>query len=402
MASLDMTSFDAALKQYYTDQRVENMVYQDNALLAIIPKMERFYGKVLPIVIQYGTTQGGSADFTTAKANKVASKYKDFLLTRVKDYQLASIDNETLEASQEDAGSFLDAATSEIDSAIHSATRSLAIAMYRTASGSIGQISAGQNVALSVITLADPESVTNFEVGMTLSADSADGGGTVGVTSRAVTAIDRDAGTVTVASALNSGTAWAASDYLFRAGDYDEKMSGLLDWIPSTAPTSTPFFGVDRSSDVSRLGGIRFDGSALPIEEALIKAANRAAREGAKPDYCFLSFSKFSDLVNALGSKVSIVELKVNPTIGFQAVMIQGPRGLIKVVPDQNCPNDRAFMLEMKTWKLYSLKKPVRILDQDGMKWLRESDSDGVEVRVGGYYQLGCQAPGKNVNIKLA
>lgn len=51
---LDMTSFQSALKQYYTNDRVENMTYQDNPLLALIPKMESFGGKNLPIPIIYG------------------------------------------------------------------------------------------------------------------------------------------------------------------------------------------------------------------------------------------------------------------------------------------------------------------------------------------------------------
>ncbi len=35
---LDLTSFQAALKQHYTSDRVENMVYADNPLLAMLPK----------------------------------------------------------------------------------------------------------------------------------------------------------------------------------------------------------------------------------------------------------------------------------------------------------------------------------------------------------------------------
>lgn len=42
---LDMTSFDAALKAHYTDDMVMNLVFKDNPLLALIPKMENF-GKV--------------------------------------------------------------------------------------------------------------------------------------------------------------------------------------------------------------------------------------------------------------------------------------------------------------------------------------------------------------------
>ena len=45
--SLDMTSFASALKQHYTSDRVENMVYADNPLLALMPKYEQFGGKNL-------------------------------------------------------------------------------------------------------------------------------------------------------------------------------------------------------------------------------------------------------------------------------------------------------------------------------------------------------------------
>lgn len=37
---LDLVSFAAALKQHYTSDRVENLVYPDNPLLALMPKME--------------------------------------------------------------------------------------------------------------------------------------------------------------------------------------------------------------------------------------------------------------------------------------------------------------------------------------------------------------------------
>ena len=401
--ALDLTSFASALKVHYTSDRVENMVYQDNPLLALMSKYEQFGGKNLPIPIIYGNPQGRSASFSNAQSNKSSSQLKDFVLTRAKDYSLASIDNETLEASKGNANAFLEAATVEIDGAIHSAARSLAISMYRKGSGSIGQLSATSGVT-TTITLADVESVTNFEKGMTLVLSTADGGGSVKAGTTVVTGIDRDLGTVTVATSMASFTpAGAVSDFVFVQGDYDAKIKGLQAWLPDTAPTSGDnFFSVDRSSDVTRLAGIRFDGSAMPIEEALISAASRVAREGGKPTHCFMSYSKYADLEKALGSKIQYIDMKVNAEIMFRGIQINGPRGPIKVVPDQNCPNDRAFMLEMDVWKLYSLGKAPKILDTDGLKMLRDSNADSVEVRIGYYGQVGCRAPGRNANIRLS
>jgi len=400
--ALDLTSFAAALKQHYTSDRVENMVYEDNPFLAMVPKFEGFGGKNLPIPIIHGNPQGRSANFATAQANKTNSRLKDFVLTRDRDYSLASIDNETMEASKGNANAFLEAATVEIDGAIQSATRSLAIALYGTGSGSLGQVTTGSTSTSFFLKVT--EDVTNFEVDQELQFSTANGGGAVKSGTITVTGVDRDSGEVTTdaATAIDGGTGTGTDDFIFQEGDYDAKIKGLRAWLPDTAPSATPFFGVDRTADVTRLGGIRFDGSSSPIEEALIDAASRVAREGGRPDHCFMSYTKWSDLEKALGSKVQYVDTKVNAEIGFRGILINGPRGPIRVIPDQNCPNDRAFMLQMNTWKLYSLGKAPKILDSDGMKFLRDSNADSVEVRVGYYAQLGSRAPGWNANIQLS
>jgi hypothetical protein len=394
-----MTTFAAALKQHYTNERIENMVYKDNPFLAMVAKYEDFGGENLKLPIKYGIPQGRSATFSDAQANKTNTQLKAFLLTRQADYSLASIANETIEASKGNANAFMEAATVEIDGAIESATRSLAIACFGDGSGAIGQVLATTS-SVATFTLKQIDDVTNFEVGMQLKLNATKTGSS-GTLSTAVTVdgINRDTGVIT----LSASASLTADHFIYQEGDYDAKIKGLNAWVPSSAPGSTDsFFGVNRSSDATRLGGIRFDGSSLPIEEALIGGASRVAREGGKPDVCFMNYSNFADLEKALGSKVSYVDVKASPEIGFRGILVHGPRGPIKVIPDQNCPKDVAFMLQMDVWKLYSLGKAPKILDSDGLKFLRDSAADSVEVRVGYYAQLGCRGPGYNVRIALA
>ena len=387
-----MTTFAAALKQHYTDQKIENMVYKDNPFLAMISKYEDFGGENLKLPVKYGIPMGRSATFADAQNNKTASQLKAFLLTRNSDYAIASIKNETIEASKGNANAFIEAATFEIDGAIEAATRSLAISLYGDGSGQLGVVGSidttGTNDAITLATIQD---ITNFEVGMELNFGTA-------TTNRELLLINRDTGVMEV----DTSSGATATEAIYVDGDKDLMLTGLGGWLPATAPTSTDsFFGVDRSADTSRLGGIRFDGSSLPLEEALIGAAARVARGGGKPDVCFVNYSNFADLEKALGSKVSYVDVKVNPEIGFRGILIHGPRGPIKVVPDQNCPNGVAYMLQMDVWKLYSLGKAPKILDSDGLKFLRESAADAVEARIGYYAQVGCRAPGYNVRIGL-
>lgn len=400
--SLDMTSFQPALKQLYPEKRIENMVYKDHPFFALVKKNTEFYGELAKIPVKYGTPQGSGSTFATAQSNKTSSSLKAFLITRSKEYALASIDNETMLASRNNAGAFIEALSFEIDGAIETASRNIAIGLYGSGSGSRGQVLAGTTG--TSITLKNIDDVVKFEHGMKLVFSTADGGGSVKAGSIAITHVDRDSGVLTVdaASAIASGAGVATNDYIFREGDYDAKVKGLSAWIPNSAPSSAAFFTVDRSVDPTRLAGIRYDGSAMPIEEALISAASRVAREGGAPDHCFMNYSRFADLEKALGSKVTYIDLKANAEVGFRGMVINGPRGLIKVIPDQDCPSDRAFMLSMDTWKLHSLKPAPHILDLDGLKALRENSADAVEIRVGAYLQLACVAPGFNANIKLA
>ena len=388
-----MTTFAAALKQHYTDEKIENMVYKDNPFLAMISKYEDFGGENLKLPVKYGIPMGRSATFADAVSNKTASQLKAFLLTRKADYAIASIANETIEASKGNANAFIEAATFEIDGAIESATRSLAISLYGDGSGSIGVVGALATTTASndTVTLATIQDITNFEVGMQLNFGTA-------TANKKIDSINRDTGVFILDAASGATT----TEAIYVDGDKDNMLTGLGGWLPSTAPASTDsFFGVNRSSDSTRLGGIRFDASSLPLEEGLIGAAARVAREGGKPDVCFVNYSNFADLEKALGSKVSYVDVKVNPEIGFRGILVHGPRGPIKVVPDQNCPNGVAYMLQMDVWKLYSLGKAPKILDSDGLKFLRDSTADAVEVRVGYYAQLGCRGPGYNVRIAL-
>lgn len=413
--ALDMTSFDAALKEYYTDDAVENMVYKENPLLALMPKMEEFYGRNLPVPILFGNPQGRSATFTRAQTRGQLSnsQVEQFTLTRVSDYGIATIQNEVMEASKNDAGAFLEAATTEIDGIINSVTRSLAIAQYKSGFGDVGVIG---SISSATITLATIEDVTNFEVGQELDLSSSLSGATLRAYGSSgngliVTGVNRATGVLTfgfnVTDATNGIPTATAADFIFVRGDRQNsatpsrlKLAGLDAWLPYTTPSSTSFFGVDRTVDPTRLAGQRIDGTAQPIEEALIQGAVSCAREGGNPDYCFLNFTKYSDLEKALGAKVQYVDLKVGE-IGFRGIRINGPKGEIKVVPDQNCPLNRAYLLQMNTWKHYSLGKAVRVIDTDGLKMLRQASADGVEVRYGYYANMGCRAPGWNAVVAL-
>ena len=402
--ALDLVSFSAALKQHYPDWKIENLVYQSNPFMALVPKYEQFGGDVLKMPLVYGNPQNRSATFSTANGQSSTSALKAFLLTRSSDYSIAEISNEVILASEGDANAFLRAATVEIDGALHALGRSIATKLFRSGSGSIGKAATVTGTG-TIITLATVEDVVNFEVGMTLQASTADGGGAVRAGSAVVSAVDRINGIVTLASALITGL--AGNDFIFVAGDYDLAIKGMDAWLPYSdrvTKLGSAFFSVTRSADATRLGGLVYDGTALPIEEALINSLALVGREGGNPDYVFMNFADWSNLVKALGSKVQYVDVKAGAegAVGFTGIMVNGPRGVVKVIPDMNCPKGDAYVVQLNTWQLASLKKAVNLFDTDGLRMLRSSSADSLQIRCFSYAQLGCSAPGFNMHLKLA
>jgi len=161
--------------------------------------------------------------------------------------------------------------TTEIDGVMRSVGDSISRNLYRDGSGAIGRInnSSFSTTALDLVT--DMDSL-NFEVGMVLQVSGTKSGGSVRSGTLTVSAVNRGSSSnqITMSGNLSGWSSVAQNDYIYQSGDYDGALTGLEGWLPATAPTSgDSFFGEDRSDDVSRLAGQRYDGSSGTILEAL-------------------------------------------------------------------------------------------------------------------------------------
>lgn len=418
----------AALKELYTgDDYMKDLVYKKNPFLALCPKDESpsgFAGKYIPVPLVYGTPQGNSNTFANAQTNQTAPSLVSFFVYRVNRYQLVTITNELLEATKDDAGAFVDEAKLNMDTGFRNISNALASDLMAPITNELGQIS---SITTGVIVLVDANTVVNFEVGQTLVSYSVSSLTPTQSTSAAlgyVIAVNRSSGTVTVSAtaggAAGTPTNWSTSfKYLARDGDITFasnglrsasgsrlSVSGLPEWLPTTAPSSgDSFWGVDRSVDVTRLAGVRFDGSSESIEEALVDGAALVAREGGQPDMCFMNFASYAALEKSLGSKVQYVDVKHDEAdIAFAGIRIHAPYGPITVIPDRNCPTQTAYLLSMDNWKIRSLGRVPHILTYglEGLEGLRVGNADALEIRIGYYANLICNAPGWNCVVQLS
>ena len=408
----DLTTSAAILKQLYQNGDVPQELYRNNNFVQWVPKQENFKGKPEIIAVNTETTQGGSANFTSALANLKGGAYSQFQVNRVKDYSIARIDGEAYLAADGDSGSLVNLWKREMDLAMLAGVRQLGIMAFRSGTGSRGRISAGSNVATNQVTLATISDITNFAIGMPVNASAADGGATRNASAVEVIAgIDRVNGTLTSTSVTWATViaAIAASDFLYRNGDAanggtNVTFTGMGGWIPGGTTPGT-LFSLNRNTDPVALAGQLFNASAFPIEEAVIEAIARTGVEGGQPDTIILHPREKATLVKSLETKTRYNKegtaklAQHDAAVGFDVVEFESDYGGISIISDMNCPRNSGWLLQKDTWFLGSIGKAPRIQDFDSLQMIRVSTEDSLEVRIFTYGQFVCRAPRWNTQI---
>lgn len=419
----------AALKELYVDDKdyMKNIVYAKNPWLAMIPKNESsdgFAGKYIPVPLEYGNPQGRSHQFTNAQNQQTASSVISYFVYVVQDYQLVTITNLLMEQTKSNAGAFVDEASRTMDNGFRNISNNMAFELFSGGTASRGVIGATPAVSLVGTTLsfslANSQSVVQFEVGMTLQNSTTDGGAALLVSGAIdavqITSVNRGSGAIVATVVQGDGSTFLAGHYLQVLGDIGIGgsttiagmlgLSGLAAWVPLVDPPSNDnFWGVNRSADPTRLGGLRYNALSQTIEEGLTSALAFGNREGADFDLIILDFLSYSSLVNSLGAKVQYVQLEHDEVqVAFEAIHFHSAYGKIPVVADRSCQPQTAWCLKTDTWKLRTLGKAPHILTygMEGLEGLRVGNADALEIRIAYYGNVICSAPGYNMVVQLS
>lgn len=413
---MNATDYAYALKRYYPQWRMLQMVAEDNPGYAMASK--KTDGSSGPYVfgVKYSTPSRAST-FALAQSNTGSGKGKKFLLTFGDDYGVVRITEKLLAGSKGDAKSLMDAATSQTDDIMLAMNNSLGRQFFGNGSGEIAQISAAAALGTTTLLLANPEDIVHFHEEQQLVFAANDTSALRTTTAIEVTARDEDDGALTLAVTPNSLAAGiAVGDAIFTEGDYVSasdrlQMVGLAGWIPVTKPTAgDSFFGVDRSDDPTRLAGQRFTDATTyagySTTDAIQLIASRLGRNNWKPDTCFMSFERFRLVVQALGAKeeyTRTVPISVQgpsgkmvqcAEVGFSAIKVHGPKGKIEVIPDRNCPEDTIFVGQMKYIECIGIGDcPHWISSADGDRMRTVDNAASQEARIVSWPQMGVRAP---------
>jgi hypothetical protein len=253
----------AALKELYVDDKdyMKNLVYSKNPWLAMVPKNESpdgFAGKYIPVPLEYGNPQGRVHVFANAQNQQTASDVVSYFVYSIQDYQLVTITNLLMEQTKSNAGAFIDEASRTLDNGFRNLSNNMAFEIFAGGTASRGTIStAGISYSAPnlTLTLANPQQVVQFEVGMTLQATATDGGSALQNTPGTIDAIQITSvnrGTGVIVGTVVQGapqSSWGSGDFLQVLGDIGIGgsstiagmlgLSGLSAWVPAVDPPST-------------------------------------------------------------------------------------------------------------------------------------------------------------------
>jgi hypothetical protein len=422
MTAANSTTYSALLREIWPQTDIFDELYTINqSYYGIVSKDTTFHDVIRHIAVGYGYTGGLSAQFSNAKRNKTPSVESKFDITPVIYYSLFSIQRQLLRRAQNKKAAILPALERQVKMALNGWKRRMGIYLWGNGVGNVAQIATapsgttpgGTVLTASQLQVTNVADMKKFQKNVTIGFSADNTGATsqrAAVVPLVVTNLDRDNAILTFnVPVATSCPTFGATDYIYFDGDYGQAVSGNYGWIPTTAPTSTAWFGLDRTLDVQWLAGWRVSGKSLTPKAAAMKAAKVIAEADGEGTHYFLSPNDYLNLQYELEGAGSLRNMKEpSASIGkyqsgvtFNGIEFMGSMGPIKAFFDINVPDGYPMLMDLSTWTFATMGDAPYFDSEDGNEILREVDADAFEGRIVGDIQNYTEAPGRNVVVTL-
>ncbi len=410
-----MATFDALLKEYYTPDVVESLLFPDRPFYGALQKKvdQAMAGDVVPVPIFVNAPQGQGGVFATAQANATPSKSFKWQITPGDYFGVVTISDKVIKASRSNNGAFLQDKQVEMDLKLDQIAESMHQFCWGNGGGSLGQIA---DITGNVLTLTQASDIVNFFLDMKVVASANSGAASTDSLkdsgdASTVTAVNPSTGQLTITVADISGL--AVGDYLFRqsefAGDTTVQiLRGVQAFIPAT-DTLPDLWGVTqatRQTLPADYGGIRISAVELAnkgIEERIrIGLAIAGSRFGARGiNTAYMNNEDYEVLITSLSSRVIREVSETDAKFGYSSVSVETSAGKVKIYPDRRCPKGTFFAFNMDNLWLFSLGEFVSMQNGDGLQMLRQTSTTDYEARWISYPGFACNKPRNLVRIPL-
>ncbi len=409
MSAAGLTAYKL-FRTLWPQKAINEATFTQDPELGLFKKDGSFYEKIRQIAVGTNGAQGIGGTYAGAKGNKAPSGAIEFSISTDPLYALWSLEGDLMRRAKNDKALLVDPIKRESKTSIQNWRQAQCAYIHGNGGGALLRLAASGAVSGQTFTVlaADIKKMRFIQPKMTLQLGSTDGTtGSASAGTVTVATVNRTAGTFTVveASILGAIPTAANSDYVFRATTFGAVLDGFEAWNPASAPGATLFNGVDRTTDVDLLGGLRLTATTLTPRAAAKAAANLVADMWGHPDLYLLHTSDWANLEADLDSAGSLTRTtvaaspigKLNFGVSYQGIQMAGPMGPIDVVASPNAPPGVGRMLTRDTWTLGYMGDLLHSIDENDA----EDSADAKEFRMLGDVAFYCDLPGANCRVQL-
>ena len=402
-ATLD--NVDAILKEFIDGQGREELVTVNAPTMGLFRKNTNFSGRSMPLPFEYAPIAGVSPHFPSAQASKADASEEAWDIVTDDMFALWSIEHKAMYMTRSDKGAFIELVSARAKSAMLAFKKVTAHAAYGNGGGMLAEIEA--NDGAGVLTLIPNGSMRVFDRMMYIQPATTDGmSGAVINDIQQIDRVNRNVRQITAVSGNFPIANFAVGNFVFIRGGFGRYISGFDAWLPTSTPSSTAHFGVDRTLD-DRLYGRFYEPDTsedVNAEEALITLGERVHEMGGEPDLVLCHPAFKTALLKILNSKTDYDRSTVpaagesEAKISYKSIVLALDSGDVDLITDYNCPRNRVYLLQKDTWVWISAgEMPMRLkYGDDDKNYARHGTENAMEARLGAYMQLACTFPGAN------
>jgi hypothetical protein len=382
------------VREIWPDEALIEEIIEEEPLLGMCAKDTTWGHEVRHWPLRWGANQGIGRTAADAKRLKSSYTSAEFQHGTREMFSFLSLEGKLLRTWEytKKKALLVDPVTTAGELAIDRMRRKFSKAIHGNGVGIIGQITAGSNVSSDTISLTDSNDLKNFEEDVTIQWEGTGAtGGTVSTEEAAIVSIGtEDSPTLTLSDdwdVLFPGI--TAGDYLVYTGTYDDDfIYGLDAYLPSHTGTPGTFLTCNRNRNPGFLAGRCMTGTNMPVYQRIKQAARKLVDAGEKPDLYLLSTRNFEKLEFEFDNKLVMHKEpaadvgKYKMGVNYQGVVVQGPRGPIKVMPSMWMPDSVERCGRLDSVVMGSIGPLVHWDSDNGPKDLRTEDAtDNRELR---------------------
>jgi hypothetical protein len=417
MSDLFLTQSDLNTVREIVEVDTKEDLYLNNNLMSFISK-KPMGGVPWRIPIRLSSTALIGADDVGALAaaagspTNARSQFGAFTVDPCQMVGVAKVPQAAISASREKAGGTIDLLVDAIKDVRQRLAQRIEFMLSGNGFGGIGVfISHTGSSSPYVLQMATLFSVQNLNKGDVLVSAASDSSSSLDSGTIQISAVDRDAGTVTVA-VLSGGwtptdghTLYYALDKLAGNVNVNSVPYGLEAWLPTVAGNRTATFaGVDRSQDPQNLAGVLVSGAATDILSTVNRAlAKLGPKRDAMPKVAFMNDNTYAALQAQLFNKVRFESTEIEGEVNFEGIKFRTAKGSLECATSWSIPDGMIRILSRDSFDIANVNagELVQSAINNGQDLIDSTDQFGATIRQWAYFQLGCKAPGLSATCLL-